>query len=351
MPCLVEPYDALLLVSFGGPEQPEDVVPFLRNVTRGRDIPPARLEQVAEHYFRFGGRSPINDQCRALRDAVEADFLEHGIEAGVYWGNRNWSPYLRDTLAEMAGTGVRRAACLLTSAYPSYSGCRQYRENLHDAAAPLEDAPRLDRLPHYNSHAGFVGPFVDATAAALRDVPDGSRLVFVTHSLPAQMAAGSGPDGGAYERQHRQVAGEVARQVGRAGWDLVYCSRSGAPHSPWLEPDINDHLEALAREGTPGVVVVPIGFVTDHMEVVYDLDTQARATADRLGLPMARAATPGTDARFVGMVRDLLLERAARERGDEVDGFGFTGADAPWAACPAGCCPNPAGERPALCGG
>jgi ferrochelatase len=353
VPCRVEPYDALLLVSFGGPEKPDDVLPFLRNVTRGRAIPPERLEQVGEHYFRFGGRSPINDQCRALRDAVEADFRAHGIGVDVYWGNRNWHPYLRDTLVAMADAGVRRAACLLTSAYPSYSGCRQYRENLWDAAASLEDAPQLDRLRHYNSHAGFVNPFVDATAHALQDVPEGSRLVFVTHSLPAAMAAGSGPDGGAYERQHRQVAAEVARRVGRSAWDLVYCSRSGAPRAPWLEPDINDHLAALAGEGTPGVVVVPIGFVTDHMQVVYDLDTQARATAERLGLPLARAATPGTDPRFVAMVRDLLLERAALERGDDradVDRSGNAWADAAWDTCPAGCCPNPQGERPALCG-
>ncbi|MDQ4085253.1 MAG: ferrochelatase [Actinomycetota bacterium] len=351
----VRPYDALLLVSFGGPERPEDVVPFLENVTRGRDIPRERLEEVGRHYFSFGGRSPINDQCRALLAAVESDLAEHGIDLPVYWGNRNWDPTLTDTLATMAADGVRRAACFFTSAYASYSGCRQYRENLFDAADPVAGAPRLDRLRHYHNHPGFVGPFVDAVVEGQRSLPGGVRLVFVTHSVPESMDAGSGPDGHAYSAQHRLVAGAVADEVAertgrRVLWDLAYCSRSGAPHIPWLEPDVNDHLEMLAEVGEPGALVVPIGFVSDHMEVVYDLDTEAADTAARLGLPYARAATPGVDPRFVAMVRDLLTERAAAERGEQPPRATVAASVPSWDVCPAGCCPNPRRPRPALCG-
>nr|MDQ4006537.1 ferrochelatase [Actinomycetota bacterium] len=317
----VRPFDAVLLVSFGGPEHPDDVLPFLENVTRGRDIPRERLAEVGQHYYQRGGRSPINDQCRAMVSAVEDDLAAHGIDLPVYWGNRNWDPFLTDTVARMASAGVRRAACFVTSAYPSYSGCRQYRENLFDAVRGVDGAPRLDRLRHYYNHPGFVTPFADASVDAAKKVPAGSRLVFVTHSVPASMDAGSGADGHAYSGQHRVVAGEVAARVGESTgtaplWDLVYCSRSGPPQVPWLEPDVNDHLEMLAAEREPGAVLVPIGFVSDHMEVVYDLDTEAAATADRLGLPLARAATPGTDPRFVAMVRDLLVERAAAARGE-----------------------------------
>jgi len=351
----VDPYDALLVVSFGGPEKPDDVVPFLENVTRGRNIPRERLVEVGEHYFGFGGRSPINDQCRALLAAVRADLADHGIDLPVYWGNRNWDPYLTDTVAQMRDDGVRRAACFVTSAYASYSGCRQYRENLYDAVAAVPNAPRLDRLRHYYNHPGFVAPFVDAVLQARTKVPDESRLVFVTHSIPESMDGGSGPDGHAYTQQHRLVAAQVANRVGEqtgepALWDLVFCSRSGPPHVPWLDPDINDHLEMLAEYHEPGVVVVPIGFVSDHMEVVYDLDTEAAATAQRLDLPYARAATPGVDSRFVAMVRDLLTERAAVERGEAV-GRTTVGQTPPsWDVCPAGCCPHPTGPRPALCG-
>jgi protoporphyrin/coproporphyrin ferrochelatase len=350
-----EPYDALLVVSFGGPEGPDDVLPFLENVTRGRGIPRERLQEVGEHYFMFGGRSPINDQCRALVAAVEADLAQHGIPVPVYWGNRNWDPYLTDTLARMARDGVRRAACFVTSAYASYSGCRQYRENLFDAAQAESDAPRLDRLRHYHNHPGFVTPFVDATVAALAQMPDDTRLVFVTHSVPESMDAGSGPDGHAYSQQHRLVAGAVADRVAEATgrrllWDLAFCSRSGPPQVPWLEPDVTDHLEMLAEYAEPGAVVVPIGFVSDHMEVVYDLDTEAAATAARVGLPYARAATPGVDERFVAMVRDLLTERAGVERGEAVARATVAGSAPSWCVCPTGCCPNPKAARPALCG-
>jgi ferrochelatase len=353
------PYDALLLVSFGGPEKPEDVVPFLENVTRGRGIPRERLEEVGEHYFLFGGRSPINDQNREFLAALREDLAGNGIDLPVYWGNRNWDPYLKDTLAQMAADGVTRAACFVTSAYASYSGCRQYRENLFAAASEVDGAPRLDKLRHYFNHPGFIDAMVDATLAALADLRDVDRddaqLVFVTHSIPESMDEGSGPGGHAYVGQHRAVAAEIVERVRletghRHAHDLVYCSRSGAPHIPWLEPDINDHLEDLARRGGPAVVVVPIGFVSDHMEVVYDLDTEAAATAEKLGLTFVRAATAGIDPRFVTMVRDLLLERAAVERGEDVARAVEGVLPACWDVCPVGCCPNPRGPLPTLAG-
>ncbi len=352
------PYDALLLVSFGGPEGPEDVVPFLRNVTAGRDIPDSRLEEVGEHYYGFGGRSPINDQNRHLVDAIRADLDASGVDLPVYWGNRNWDPFLREALEQMRADGIERAAVLVTSAYASYSGCRQYRENLADAVAAVPGAPRLDKLRHYFNHPGFIEPMVDATLAALAELPvdarRGGHVVFVTHSIPEAMNARSGPRGGAYVSQHQVIAAEIIERVReetghRYPSQLVFCSRSGPPSMPWLEPDVNEHLRLLHKRGVPGVVVVPIGFVSDHMEVVYDLDTEAQATAEELGLPFARAATAGVDPRFVAMVRDLLLERAAVERGESPD-RAATGADAAWDVCPAGCCPNPRGPRPALCG-
>ncbi len=343
------PYDAFLLVSFGGPEGPDDVLPFLENVTRGRGIPAERLAEVGEHYHHFGGRSPINDQCRALLDAMREDFARHGLDLPIYWGNRNWHPFLRDTLQTMADDGVRRAVCLLTSAYPSYSGCRQYRENLYDAVQDLPGAPQLDRLRHYANHPGFVAPFVDGTREALRQLPTGSRVVFVTHSLPESMASASGPDGDAYVEQHRLVGAQIAAETG-ADWDLVYCSRSGPPHVPWLEPDINDHLRSLADQGVPGVAVVPIGFVSDHMEVRFDLDTEAAATAAEVGLPFVRVATPGTDSRFVAMARELVLERAAAERAENVPRATVADTEPMWDRCPPRCCPNPRADRPTLCG-
>jgi protoporphyrin/coproporphyrin ferrochelatase len=354
------PYDALLIVSFGGPERPEDVVPFLQNVTRGRDIPPERLEEVGEHYFVFGGRSPINDQNRELISAIEEDLRSSRIDIPVYWGNRNWDPYLADTLRQMKADGIGRVACLLTSAYASYSGCRQYRENLADAAAEVgAGAPRLDRLRHYFNHPGFVEPMVDATLAALADLGDpvrhDARILFVTHSVPLAMNDASGPDGEAYVGQHLSVAEEITERVRqetghRYPTELVFCSRSGPAHVPWLEPDVNDRLHELADERVGGVVVVPIGFISDHMEVVFDLDTEARATAEKLGLEFARAATAGVDPRFVAMVRDLLLERAAVERGADVARAVVGSRPPSWDACPAGCCANLRGPRPALCG-
>jgi ferrochelatase len=361
MPADPAPYDALLLVSFGGPERPEDVVPFLRNVTRGRGIPDERLAAVGEHYFAFGGRSPINDQHRGLVAAIEEDLRSHGLDLPVYWGNRNWDPLLADTLRQMRDDGITRAACFVTSAYSSYSGCRQYREDLAAAVAAVPGAPRLDRLRQYFNHPGFVEPMVDNTLDAIAGLPGEGRheahLVFVTHSIPESMAEASGPRGHAYVEQHRSVVAEVAEQVrDRTGHryphELVYCSRSGAPHVPWLEPDVNDHLRNLADKGVAAAVVVPIGFVSDHMEVVWDLDTEAAATADEVGLGFARAATCGVDPRFAAVARELLLERAAAERGDDAELVRPSVGSLPpaWDLCPGTCCPNPRAALPVIGG-
>ena len=363
----LDPYDAVLLVSFGGPEHPDEVVPFLENVTRGRGIPRERLVEVGQHYFRFGGRSPINDQCRSLLAALRTELDERGHDLPLFWGNRNWAPYLTDTVAEMEAAGHRRAVVILTSAYPSYSSCRQYRENLYDASADTEVV--LDKIRHYAHHPGFVAASVRATLDAVDRLGDGdgARLVFVTHAIPTDMATASGPpprsaDGG-YVDWHRVVAAEVTRQVSglrpvAEDFDLVYCSRSGPPTQPWTEPDVNDHLTALHAAGVPGVVVIPIGFVSDHMEVIYDLDTEAAATAAELGLPFSRAATAGIDPDFVGALVDLVEERAAVARRDDPielatepqDVAVTRGGRAGRYLCLPGCCQNARRpERPALC--
>ncbi|MFE0045662.1 ferrochelatase [Streptomyces albireticuli] len=366
-PSAAAPYDALLLLSFGGPEGPDDVVPFLENVTRGRGIPRERLKEVGRHYFLFGGVSPINDQNRELLDALRKDFAEQGLDLPVHWGNRNWAPYLTDTLREMTAAGHRRVLTLATSAYASYSGCRQYRENLADALAALEaeglTPPRVDKLRHYFNHPGFVRPMAEATLAALAGLPEdvraGAHLAFTTHSIPTAAADTSGPaeghgDGGAYVAEHLDVARTIAEAVReRTGtehpWRLVYQSRSGAPHIPWLEPDICEHLETLHGEGVPAVVMVPIGFVSDHMEVKYDLDTEATAKAAELGLPVARAATVGADPRFAAAVRELVLERAATERGERPERCALGALGPSHDLCPVGCCPARA-PRPAAAG-
>ncbi|WP_129293806.1 ferrochelatase [Streptomyces lydicus] len=368
--CDPRPYDALLLLSFGGPEGPDDVVPFLENVTRGRGIPRERLKEVGQHYFLFGGVSPINAQNRELLDALRKDFAEHGLDLPVYWGNRNWAPYLTDTLRTMVQDGHRRIAVLATSAYASYSGCRQYRENLADALATLQaeglELPRVDKLRHYFNHPGFVRPMVDGVLASLaalpREVQDGAHLAFTTHSIPTAAADTSGTPadhtqdgvGGAYVAQHLDVAQLIADAVrAKTGvdhpWRLVYQSRSGAPHIPWLEPDICDHLEERHAAGVPAVVMAPIGFVSDHMEVTYDLDTEATAKAAELGLPVARSATVGADPRFAAAVRDLLLERAAAERGAAPERCALGALGAGHDLCPVGCCPART-PRPAAAG-
>lgn len=340
-------YDAFVLVSFGGPERPEDVLPFLTNVTRGRGVPPERLAEVAEHYQRFGGVSPINQQCRDLLAAVRADFGAHGLDLPVYWGNRNWHPMLADTVAQMRDDGVRAALAFVTSAYGGYSSCRQYREDIAAARAAVGPAaPVLEKLRQFWDHPGFVEPHADAVRAALAVLDPArratTRVVFTAHSIPNSMAASAGPEGGRYEAQLR----ETARLVSAAAapdlpYDLVWQSRSGPPHMPWLEPDVNDHLESLAAVGVTSVVVSPIGFVSDHLEVVWDLDTEAVGTAKRLGLDYVRASTPGTDPRFVTMIRDLVTERinppdtVPRRR---------LGTLQVWDACPVGCC-VPAARR------
>lgn len=347
-------YDALLLLSFGGPEGPDEVIPFLENVTRGRGIPRERLVEVGEHYFRFGGVSPINAQCRALLAAVRADLDESGIELPVYWGNRNWHPMLVDTVREMADNGVRRALVFVTAAYASYPSCRQYREDMAAARAVVGDeAPELHRLRHYFNHPGFIEPLADAAVTALSRLPAGSHLAFTTHSIPVDWAAASGPTGNAYVTQHLSVAGLLAaRAAVRMGseppWQLVYQSRSGRPSQPWLGPDVGEHLAALAADGVSGVALVPIGFVSDHMEVRYDLDVEAADAAAKLGLRLARAATPGTDPRFVAMVRDLVTERLDGRPVAARAALGSLGAS--YDICPAGCCPNPRGARPACSG-
>lgn len=369
------PYDGVVLLSFGGPEKPADVVPFLQNVTRGRGIPPERLAEVGKHYFEFGGRSPINDQCRALITALRGEFDRRGWQTPIHWGNRNWDPYLTDALREAAEAGRRRLLVLTTSAYPSYSSCRQYRENLYDATEELADSGvtglELDRVRQYATHPGFARAQARATIAALAALGPGAesaRLVYVTHSIPTEMAETAGPvktPEGGYVDWHRQVMSAVTAEIAaRTGvdhdQDLTYCSRSGPPSHPWLEPDVNDHLAALAGAGVRDVVLVPIGFISDHMEVIYDLDTEAAATAAELGLGFARAATVGTDPDFVAALADVLGERAAVARADGRAGqVSETDESVPVVPgggigrllCPRDCCPNlRTPEQGALCG-
>jgi protoporphyrin/coproporphyrin ferrochelatase len=318
-------------------------------VTAGRNVPDERLAQVAEHYYAVGGVSPINQQCRDLLAATEKDFQSAGISLPVYWGNRNWQPYLTETVARMAADGVRRALAFVTSAYSSYSSCRQYLEDIERArAATGPGAPRIDKVRQFFNHPGFIGPHAAAIAEAASTLPAGDwDLVFTAHSIPAGMSAVSGPDGGSYPAQLGEAARLVAAELGyQRPWRLAYSSRSGPPSQPWLEPDINDCLADLAAAGSTAVVVSPVGFVSDHMEVKFDLDVEAAETAARHGLAFARAAAPGTDPRFVSMISDLVRER-------------LTGAAPRWLGslgpghdvCPAGCCgrgatrPAPAAAR------
>jgi ferrochelatase len=337
--------EALLLLSFGGPEGRDDVMPFLENVTRGRGIPRERLEEVAEHYHHFGGVSPINDQNKALLAALEDGLRAAGIDLPVYWGNRNWAPYVEDVWQQMADDGIEHAYVLATSAYASFSGCRQYHEDVARARAAMtgdagaSGGPTAEKLPHYFDAEGFVRANADALAAALAGLPDevrdGARLVATAHSIPDVMAAVAGPDGHAYEAELQAAARLVVDRVapGRAV-DLVWQSRSGPPSVPWLDPDVNDHLEALASAGERAVVLFPVGFVSDHLEVIWDLDNEAKETAEELGLTFARAATAGTHPAFVGSLVELLAERRA-------GGEPRLGTN-----CPASCCFVPPRPRP-----
>ena len=360
------PYDGILLLSFGGPERPEDVMPFLRIVTAGRGIPDERLATVAEHYHAFGGRSPINDQNRLLLAALRAELDRREIATPLWWGNRNFHPFLADTLREAHEAGVRRLVTIVTSAYTSYSSCRQYREDLAAAVATLADEGRqieVDKVRPYFNHPGFSRVNARQVTEAVRGLgqrPDEEvRLVFVTHSIPEAMDDTSGPgdgEGNAYRREHLALAAAITDEVNATlsrdlDHELVYCSRSGPPTQPWLEPDINDRLRALASEGVRSVVVAPIGFVSDHMEVRFDLDTEAAQTSRAVGLEMVRVATVGTDPEFISGLVDLALERAGQARGSAPDGSpSWPGIEAPPSVCRSGCCPNLRAARPALCG-
>lgn len=292
------PYQAVLLVSFGGPEQHDDVIPFLENVLRGRNVPRERLLQVAEHYYHFGGKSPINDNCRALLDALRAQ-----LPLPVYWGNRHWHPMLADTVARMADDGIERALAIATSAYESYSGCRQYLESIEQARAAVGPrAPIIHKLPPFSGHPLFVEATADRVRSALQRLP-AARLVYTAHSIPKSMAASC-----RYEEHLQATARDVAQLVGHAEWDLVWQSRSGPPTQPWLEPDILEHLRRLAEGGVRDVAVAPIGFLSDHMEVLYDLDVEAAALARELHLNFVRAETVGTHPLFIRLLCELVAQ-------------------------------------------
>jgi ferrochelatase len=378
-------YDAILLASFGGPEGQDDVIPFLRNVTRGRGIPEERLEEVAHHYRAFGGISPINEQNRRLKAALEAELARRGIDLPVLWGNRNWAPYLSDALAEANDRGLTKLIAIGTSAYSSYSSCRQYRE---DYASALEETGlagviEIDKVRQFFDHPGFVEPFIEGVRQGLADVtargiaPADTRVLFSTHSIPLADAEKSGPDGGAYQAQHLAVAevvmAAVAGRVASAGerietpdavsiraadgatrpaeiaWDLVYQSRSGPPTQPWLGPDVNDRIREVAAEGTKAVVIVPLGFVSDHMEVKWDLDTEAMETAAELGMFAVRARTPGVHPAYVNGLIDLVIERVNGVPTADRPALTSLG---PWYdVCRPGCCENVRlGFKPALAG-
>jgi protoporphyrin/coproporphyrin ferrochelatase len=316
-------YDALLVVSFGGPDGPDDVLPFLENVLRGRNVPHERMLEVAEHYHHFGGRSPINGQNRQLIAAIERELADNGPPLRVYWGNRNWHPLLPDTLRNMAVDGVRRALAFVTSPYSSYSSCRQYREDIIRAQQQVgPSAPQVDKLRAFFNHPGFIEPMIEHTEAAFRQIPrqrrDDAMLVFSAHSIPMAMAQAS-----QYEEQLQESCRLVVdglldslsiseRAKVKDRWHLVYQSRSGSPRQPWLEPDIGDFIEQQQGHSKfKDVIVVPIGFISDHMEVLYDLDTELAQRCERLDINIVRAATVGTHPRFVKMVRELIVERTS----------------------------------------
>jgi ferrochelatase len=355
-------YDAVLLSGFGGPEGQDDVIPFLRNVTRGRGIPDDRLEEVAHHYRHFGGVSPINGHNRELRAALEARLAERGLPLPVYWGNRNWTPFLNEAISRAHADGHRTLIAIPTSAYSSYSSCRQYREDWADALEDtgLQAELRVDKVRAFFDHPGFVQPFIDGVVAAIAEAasdgldPAELEVLFCTHSVPTIDAQLSGPHddnapaGGAYPAQHRAVAEYVMAQAAPAvSWQLVYQSRSGPPHQPWLEPDVNDAITAL--QGRRGVVLVPLGFVSDHMEVMWDLDTEAVETAEEAGLWVRRTPTPGVSDAFVDALVDLVAERVeGRPAGQRAS----VTALGPWYdVCRPGCCENRRlGFRPAIAG-
>ncbi|HSB53622.1 MAG TPA: ferrochelatase [Gemmatimonadales bacterium] len=339
-------YDAVLVVSYGGPEGPDDVLPFLENATRGRGVPRERLLEVAEHYLHFGGVSPINAQNRDLVSALRRELAGHGIALPVYLGNRNWHPFLDETLRRMRDDGITRAIALVTSAFSSYSGCRQYRE---DVARALEavgsGAPEVDKLRVFFNHPGFVEANAGHLSAALATLPSerraGARVVFTAHSIPISMARSS-----AYEAQLREAGRLIAEAAGIRSWDLAYQSRSGPPQVPWLEPDIRDHLRTLAGRGVREVVVLPLGFLSDHMEVRYDLDTEAMQLATELGVTLVRAPTVGTAPAYIRALRELIQERMTERPQRRALGSLGPSHD----ICPLDCCPSPPSRPPAAAG-
>ena len=335
-------YDALLVLSFGGPEGMDDVMPFLENVTRGRNIPRERLEEVAEHYAHFGGVSPINAQNRALITALQRELVEYNIDLPIYFGNRNWHPLLQDTIMAMQADGVRNALLFVTSAYSSYSSCRQYREDVARALDVIgERGMRFDKIRVFYNHPGFVEPMARRVHTALESLPpdrrDAAEVVFTAHSIPVSMAKGC-----AYERQMREVSRLVAGIAGATRYRLAWQSRSGPPYVPWLEPDILDELDRMHAAGAEDVIVVPIGFISDHLEVLFDLDVEAQNRARELRMNMSRVPTVGTDPVFVAMIRELIEERL---RGNpERRSLGALGASHD--VCPVNCCQL--GERHAV---
>ncbi|MGC2697219.1 MAG: ferrochelatase [Candidatus Angelobacter sp.] len=319
-------FDALLVVSFGGPERREDVMPFLENVLRGKNVPRERMLEVAEHYYHFDGRSPINDQNRQLIAALEKEFAAHSLAIPIYWGNRNWHPLLPETVKKMQADGVRRAAAFVTSAFGSYSGCRQYREDIAKAqqAAGAEEIA-IEKLRNFYDREEFIEAMTDRVRAAMALLPNTEQLIFTAHSIPMSMAEFS-----PYVRQLKEASAAVAAWTGMRSWQLVYQSRSGPPSQPWLAPDICEYLREQHAAGVRRVIICPIGFLSDHMEVLYDLDTEARALCDEIGLKMVRAGTAGSHPKLIGMIRHLVLKAQTSPV---------------LAYCEAGCCPTP--QRPA----
>ncbi|MEM7094026.1 MAG: ferrochelatase [Actinomycetota bacterium] len=329
------PYDALLFVSFGGPEGPEQVIPFLQRVTAGRNVPEERLRLVGQHYFDRGGVSPINDQCRDLIRRLEAALADADLDLPVYWGNRNSEPFLESAIRQMAGDGVQRAMAFITSAYSSYSGCRQYRENLaaaREAVGP--GAPDIDKLRVYFNHPGFIEPLADRLATVMAEAPAATHVFFTAHSIPMSMAENS-----AYVAQLENAVELIRARVPVASSSLVWQSRSGPPTMPWLEPDIVDSVNDLAAD-TAHVVIVPVGFVSDHMEVIQDLDTDARRAVEARGMTLARVETSGTDPRFIEMIVDLVRERVDGATPVALGDLGLVPDQ-----CSTTCCPAP--QRPA----